>query len=456
MRPFTRRRIRLLSLVLALCGGSGRGAAQDLRPCIGDCNADGRVAINELVTGVAIALDMQSITACVAFDDIPDARVAVSELVRGVAASVNGCIPTESRFRESRRFCVGTTPDWLAASDLDGDGALDVVTVNRGSDDVSVLLGDGSGGFGSHRTTAVGDDPRGAASRDGDGDGVVELPDVDGDGLADIVTADRGGRSISVLLGNGDGTFTPRTPLVFEDGRPHAVAIADLDGDGAADLVFASASPGAGNVRVLPDFSDAAAFAAGDGPRDVGIGDFDGDGVVDIVASNLDSGRVSLLRGQNSGGFAPPISFPVGEQPRRLAVGHLDGDGGLDVVAVNSGSASISVLRSDPTTVFAAAENYPAGRNAQAAEIGDVDGDGVADVVVANRGPNDVYLLLATPAGLLRLVEVIPLAQSDCSGGELNAASPRGVTLADVNADGKLDILVANSGSDSISVVLQR
>ena len=136
-------------------------------------------------------------------------------------------------FPSAERFAAGDNPESIAIADLDGDGAADLVTANSRSNDVGVLLGNGDGTFQAAQPQPVargGNDPRSVA-----------IADLDGDGAADLVTANSASDDVSVLLGNGDGTFQAAQAFAAGD-APLSVAIADLDGDGAADLVTANSS----------------------------------------------------------------------------------------------------------------------------------------------------------------------------------------------------------------------
>ncbi len=432
-------------------------AAQELTECVGDCDANGQITINELVRGVAIALGTEAITRCVAADSSGNQAVAVSELVQAVNAALRGCLAPASLFLEPPLpSCAGSAPDWIAVDDLDGDGALDIVTVDREFDAVGVLLGDGTGGIGAAQSFDVGMNPRGAAATDTDGDDVLELPDVDGDGHPDIVAAIQGERGLAILIGDGLGGFGAPQSIPLASARPQAVAVADLDGDGTLDAVTASSTPGDGDVRVVLGLAAQDTVTAGTEPRDVEIADFDGDGVPDIAACNVDSNDVAIFLGLGDGAFGPLTLFSVGSEPQHLAVGDLDGSGTIDIVTVNRDSNDISVLAGNGDGTFATPRHYPVGSNPRDVAIADLDRDGRRDIVVANRGSNSLSVLLGSNSGLFRLVENIALPESACNADRLLTAGPRGVAIGDWNQDGKLDLISANSRSGSVSVALQK
>ena len=288
-------------------------------------------------------------------------------------------------------FAAGNRPNSLAIGDLDGDGSVDDLAVaNNSSVNVSVLLGDGSGGFSAQTTFAVGDTPFSVA-----------IGDLDGDGSADdLAVANLGSDTVSVLLGDGSGGFSAQTTFAVGI-DPRSVAIGDLDGDGSADDL-AVANDSSANVSVLlgdgsGGFSAQTTFAAGISPQSVAIGDLDGDGSADdLVVTNDADANVSVLLGDGSGGFSTQTTFAVGTTPRSVAIGDLDGDGSADDLAVaNQSSYNVSVLLGDGSGGFSEQTTFAVGDTPFSVAIGDLDGDGSADdLAVANRRDFNVSVLI--------------------------------------------------------------
>jgi hypothetical protein len=178
----------------------------------------------------------------------------------------------------------------VAIGDLNGDGKRDLVTVNCGSNTVSVLLGNGDGTFGLKSDFGTGNWPQSVA-----------IGDLNGDGKPDLVTG--GAAVVSVLLGNGDGTFRLKTDCQTSMISPGSVAIGDLDGDGKPDLVATNARGTAGGwdcVFVLLANGAQGWYWTGGGPHFVAVGDLNRDGKLDLVTANYAS--VSVL--MNTGGHS--------------------------------------------------------------------------------------------------------------------------------------------------------
>ena len=182
---------------------------------------------------------------------------------------------------------VGFTPRSMMLRDLNGDDHLDIVTVNVFSHDVSVLLGNGDGTFRAQRTFGGGGPRR------------LAFGDLDGDGALDIVTANEESDDVSVRLGNGDGTFQAQERFGV-GGNPVSVALGNLNGDGVLDIVIAkwysSVSVFLGNGDET--FQAQPTYGVDGNLESVALGDLNGDGVLDIVTTNWSRGNVSVLLGR--------------------------------------------------------------------------------------------------------------------------------------------------------------
>lgn len=344
---------------------------------------------------------------------------------------------------------AGTNVRSVAVADLNGDGHADIVTSNWNisgntqiAGKVSVRLGDGTGSFGPAANFGVGRAPYSVA-----------IADVNGDGRPDLAVANRGSNSISVLLGTGTGSFGAATNFAAGN-APNSVATADVNGDGKPDIVAANVY--GGNVSVMlnttatnsttPTFGAPGYFTTGSGPFSVAIADLNGDLKPDVVTANLFSSNVSILLGTGTGSFGAPNNLTAGSVPDWVAIADIDGDGKPDLAVANGGSPNVNILLGTGTGAFGTATNFGTGSTPGSVSVADLDGDGKLDVVTANQsiGNNSLGLsvLLGDGAGSF--------------GGTANLTAgtrPMGVAIADLNGDGKPDLVVANL-INSVSVLL--
>lgn len=271
-------------------------------------------------------------------------------------------------------FTAGTRPRSIAVGDMNGDGKPDAVVGNADSNNVSVLVGDGTGGFGTATNFAVGTSPRSVA-----------IADLDSDGAPDLVTANFTSDNISVLRGNGTGGFAAAVSYPAGD-VARSVATGDFDRDGKLDVV--TANSGSDDVSVLlgdgaGGFATAVSFAAGDGARSIVSADFDGDGDPDLATANQTAGgNVSVLLGDGAGGFGTPATQGAGDTPVAIAAGDLDGDGDVDLATASVNTGNAAVLLGDGRGGFEVAKGFTSDTSPFAIAIGRLDGDSQPDLVL--------------------------------------------------------------------------
>src|SRR5438445_124480 len=170
--------------------------------------------------------------------------------------------------------------------------------------------------------------------------------DFNGDGKLDLALANFDSNNVSILLGTGTGSFNAATSFAAGSG-PSSVAVGDFNGDGNLDLAVANQT--SNNVSILlgtgtGSFSAATNFAAGSGPNSVAAGDFNGDGKLDLAMANNSSNTVSILLGTGTGSFSAAANFGVGSSPTSVAAGDFNGDGKLDLATGNNASNNVSIL----------------------------------------------------------------------------------------------------------------
>ncbi len=218
--------------------------------------------------------------------------------------------------------------------DFNGDGKLDLVVTNSNSNTISVLLGNGDGTFQTMQTYATGNYPF-----------AVAVGDFNHDGAIDLVVTNVNDYSIGVLLGNGDGTF--QTQQTYDiGGVAYSVAVGDLNRDGKLDIVVGNEDGTAGVLLGKGDgtFQAQQKYPAGNDPRALTIGDINSDGKLDVVALNRSTNAFVVLLGNGDGTLQAPQTYPTGNYPRSIAVGDFNGDGALDVTTANSNDKTVSVL----------------------------------------------------------------------------------------------------------------
>ncbi len=255
-----------------------------------------------------------------------------------------------ARFSPAADYATGNIPVAVTVADFNGDGIPDLAVVNYGfgtSNTVSLLLGNGDGTFRSGGALVTGIGPVQAAAADFDGNGATDLA---------VATS----TGISVILGRGAGVFGPRTDYPIAGGAS-AIAVGDFNGDGKPDLAVTTL---AGSVVVL--------LGNGDGTFQAGVsyalnsvtdadailvGDFSGDGKPDLLVGKS-TNAVSILVGNGDGTFQPAVDIPLGKAERGWAAGDFDGDGALDVAAASVGLNAVFVILNPPVVAL-----YPAGLN---------------------------------------------------------------------------------------------
>ena len=376
---------------------------------------------------------------------------AGDDTVQVFEGQANATPPPFVSFVAGASVAVGGDPQDVAVGDLDRDGTLDLVTADRGAGTASVLIGDGSGGFTVTETTAVGGQPERASLVDFNGDGRLDLVVRDANPAAPLVTVVPG--KVAPLL---DDTSLVSLALPASSVGVD-LALGDLWQDGRTDVVVPLqgttqsvlvARNTSGPLCGRTSFAGAPqAFAAGDGPVAAAAGDFDEDGVEDLVVAAQNGASIELLRG-SGGRYETILSLPMPTAPPRgVAVADFDLDGHLDVVAA-LGTPSIGRIQ-----VF----------------LGD-GGGGLTPTSPLTTGEN----ASAVVAGDFNADGAADMGVTSQSAHQVQVflgngegaffapttiplgagAAPRALAAGDLDGNGTLDLVVAHSGLSSVSVLL--
>jgi hypothetical protein len=268
-------------------------------------------------------------------------------------------------------------------------------------------------------------------------------------GNVDLIVVDYGGH-VSVLLGNGDGTF--QSPLSFPIGAPIDVAVGDLNEDGRPDLVVVESPGGTDGVLHIffgegdGKFHAGPSYQVGVAPISVAIADFNGDGHLDVAVANSNHfkkhGSVMVFSGNGKGKLAKDATYVVAGSPWSVAAGDLNGDKFPDLAVTQETAATVAVLLNDGTGKFLPPVSYSVvGSGAVDVKMGDLRKNGDQDLVVANLSQGMV-LLLNNGDGTFGK----PAIYRPCGN---NCLPPEACTVADFNRDGHLDVACATNRNDS-------
>ncbi len=436
----------------------------------------------------------------------------------------------DGTFIPASTFPVGKNPVSLLAQDLNGDGNIDLIVADSGSSDIAALFGYGNGGFQNAVFTKTPAPPTYLGTGDFNSDGKPDMVavseslntvmmflggyqgkltftgaflvpnlsasfsmnDFDGDGNLDLLLADTDSGSPVLLLGRGDGTLV--APPVYPGANGvTSIAVGDFNNDSKLDFIVTGSSTTTSTLSLLTgmgngQFQNPVAIPFAGRTDFVAVGDFNKDGRLDLAISgaqltilmgqgngtfqqggqysnitpsvvadfNQDgipdiagpfNGGLGVMQGNGDGTFRPAVPIAVGSNPRTAIAADFNNDHRIDLAVLNAGSPSdaggITVLLGNGTGSFPNAINVAAGLNPKALAVADVNGDGKPDLVVATgvtASTNQISVLLGKGDGTFQPPFNIPLP-----AGEI----PNAVAVLDLDGDGNPDIVVGDCCADA-------
>ncbi len=349
-----------------------------------------------------------------------------------------------------------------AAGDLTGDGEAEIVSSNCLLNTVTIYVNDGSGGFSTGTDYAVATAPAVAGNVVYAAPWSATIADLDGDGKADIISTNYFASDITVLHGNGDGTVGTPSYGFATGGFPSTPAIvADFNGDGLLDVLVADnvysysymKGYGDGTFRSALDYYAPTTDNGEPYGQDIATGDLNGDGIPDVVIGNRccdPTVGITVFLSRGDGSLMPGVNYGSGGSLAYVAVADVNKDGILDIAAVDNQNGLVQIFTGNGTGVgdgtFTVGPTYSTGdSDSEKIVAADLNGDGYPDLVVANNGNGNFGVFMNTADG----------------SGAFNAeatttmfAHANQVTAADLNGDGKMDLVLPEYGCGCAAVFL--
>jgi hypothetical protein len=415
-------------------------------------NYAGSPLINIFTNGGAIDFSF-----CTSAAADPNATIAVADInndgkpdIISVGAA-NGTLTTyiqNSTSRPPTGFApavvpAGSNPLSLVVADINNDGKPDIITANSGDGTLSVLTNNGAGIFGANTNLLVGSVPSFAQPY------AVTAADINNDGKLDLVSANFNDDSLTIYTNRGGGVFVSNTTVSLPSGsRPYALAAADLNNDGKVDLV--AANWGGQNIYVLYNngsggFGVSATLTTGTTPTSVAAADFNNDGKLDLACVCASSSTLVIYTNRGgSFGSNTTINLGLGAGPQGVVATDVNLDGKMDLITANFNANTLTVFTNNGSGVFGSNATLHVDTNPQSVFAADINADGKVDLIAANHNGNTLTVFTNNGSGTFGFNTTIYLPN----------AYPGTVMAADVNRDGKLDLVVVDQ-VNAVTVLTQ-
>lgn len=346
------------------------------------------------------------------------------------------CVLAEINFASPVHYSAGVWPKWVAVKDVNGDGKPDLICNNSGNFSLSILTNTGNGSFVTAPVPFV------------DG-GVIKVApgDLQGSGRIDLVCEsyyDDG--DISLLTNDGSGNFQLNSKLHLPY-PPDAILATDLNGDGKTDLVRAGAGAiafytnnGSGTIPFGAPYAIGACNWSA--PLAMIARDINADGNIDVIGAQGYGDKVSVITKDGSTNLTLVATNAVGDAPYFLVGADVNGDAKADLITANSGGDTLTILTNGGNAGFVLACTPAAGNYPYSLATCDLDGDGKVEVLCANPPEHSFSVLTNDGQGVFAQAKIFSVAAADW------------ITVADVNGDGKTDVIVTDLNGNKLWVLI--
>ena len=342
-------------------------------------------------------------------------------------------------------YATGLMPQGVASAALvTNNTALDIVTANQNAGTVSVLIGNGDGTFQTNVDYPAGTNPVAVATGAFHG---ASNP-------LDVAVVDQGGNNLLILQGNGDGTF--KAPVAFAVGtHPAGLLVADFNADGNLDVAVTNTNDN--TISILlgngdGTFQPATTINVTNGQAPVGIAgaDFNNDGFADLLVANSASNNVTILFGDGHGGFPSQTEIAAGTMPVAVATADFNSatpqvnpGATADFIVANETDGTVSLFLNDGKGNFTSRTDFTVGNSPVALVAADLNNDGFPDILAANSADDNVSVLFGAGDGTFPANATLPVGRN-----------PAGIATGDFNADGLVDAAVTNRDDSAATIII--